>query len=293
MRIGFIGLGHMGKPMVMNLYRCGAELIAYVRNKVLPELEQKGIKSTKHLQDIATCDIIFLCLPDTQVVTDILFGENGIARNLKAGQIVCDFSTIDYHASIEMAKKLGERGVDFMDAPISGMEARAIDGTLTIMCGGKKEIFDVLMPYFTYMGTNILYMGAYGCGQLTKAINNTLFDINMAALAEMLPVAVKLGLDPELIGSVINSSSGRSYASEFFIPRILRGNFEDGYPLKNAYKDLVSGADLSASLCMPLPVMHAATTTYQMALLKGLGDKDKGAMTCVFEDLIGAKFRKK
>ena len=140
-------------------------------------------------------------------------------------------------------------------------------------------------------GTNILYMGPSGCGQLAKAINNTLFDINMAALAEILPVAAKLGLDPGLIGSVINSSSGRSFSSEFFIPRILSGNFGDGYPLEKAYKDLVSIASLSANLCLPLPVTHAATTTYQMAMLQGLGDKDKGAMTCLFETLAGVKFR--
>ena len=109
----------------------------------------------------------------------------------------------------------------------------------------------------------------------------------------MLPMAVKLGLDPEAIGAVVNSSSGKSYASEFFIPRILKRNFGDGYPLEHAYKDLVSGAELGAQLCIPLPVMHAATSTYQMAMLKGLGHKDKGAMICVFEDLLGLKYEKK
>jgi 3-hydroxyisobutyrate dehydrogenase-like beta-hydroxyacid dehydrogenase len=104
-------------------------------------------------------------------------------------------------------------------------------------------------------------------------------------------MAVKLGRDPEKIGSVVNSSSGRSYASEFFVPRILKRNFSDGYPLDDAYKDLVSGAELAAQLCIPLPVMHAATVTYQMAMRKGLGQKDKGAMICVFEELVGADFR--
>ena len=175
-----------------------------------------------------------------------------------------------------------------MDAPVSGMEASAIDGTLTIMCGGKKETFDRLIPYLRCIGRNIYYMGSHGSGQLAKVINNILFDINIAAFAEVLPMAVKLGLDPEQMGEVINSSSGRSYASEFFIPRILSRNFGDGYPLEQAYKDLICGADLSARLCAPLPVMHAAMTTYQMALRKGLGDKDKGAMVCVFEDLLGS-----
>ena len=291
MKIGFIGLGQMGKPMAMNLRRNGVELMVHVRKTPTPDWETAGIAVTRQLRDIVRCEIIFLCLPDTHVVTEVLLHENGIAESLSPGQIICDFSTIDYQASITIAEKLAARAVEYLDAPISGMEARAIDGTLTIMCGGKKPIFDKLLPFLRFMGTNILYMGPSGCGQLAKAINNTLFDINMAALAEILPVAAKLGLDPELIGSVINSSSGRSFASEFFIPRILSGNFGDGYTLEKAYKDLVSIASLSANLCLPLPVTHAATTTYQMAMLQGLGDKDKGAMTCLFETLAGVKFR--
>lgn len=291
MKIGFIGLGQMGKPMAMNLRRNGVELMVHVRKKPASEFETAGIAVTRQLRDIACCEVIFLCLPNTQVVTEVLMHENGLAESLRPGQIICDFSTIDYQASITIAETLAARAVDYLDAPISGMEARATDGTLTIMCGGKKSIFDQLLPVLQFMGTNILYMGPSGCGQLTKAINNTLFDINMAALAEILPVAVKLGLAPELIGSVINSSSGRSFASEFFIPRILNGNFGDGYPLEKAYKDLVSIASLSANLCLPLPVTHAATTTYQMAMRQGLGDQDKGAMTCLFEALVGVKFR--
>lgn len=293
MKIGCVGLGQMGKPMAANMMKCGETVIAYdIRTDAFADLEQKGVKTTTNLQDIAGCDIIFLSLPDTQIVKVVLLGEKGLLGSLKKGQIVADLSTINYTASTEIAKVLAEKGVEFMDAPVSGMEARAIDGTLTVMCGGKKEIFDLLLPYFKCIGTNILHMGIHGCGQLTKAINNILFDINIAAFAEILPMAIKLGLDPEQIGSVVNSSSGKSYASEFFIPRILKRNFGDGYPLEHAYKDLVSGAELGAQLCIPLPVMHAATTTYQMALCKGLGKKDKGAMICVFEDLLATRFEK-
>jgi len=293
MKIGFMGLGQMGKHMALNLLKCGEQVVVNdIRTDAFSEFDKRGVKTTTGLQDIAACDIIFLSLPDTKVVKEVLLGENGLLGSLKKGQVVADLSTIHYTASIEIAKALEDKGVEFMDAPVSGMEARAIDGTVTVMCGGKKEIFDMLMPYFKCMGSNILHMGTHGCGQLTKAINNILFDINIAAFAEMLPMAVKLGLDAEQIGSVINSSSGRSYASEFFIPRILKRNFGDGYPLEHAYKDLVSGAELSAQLCIPLPLMHAATTTYQMAMLKGLGHKDKGAMICVFEDLLGTTCRK-
>ena len=294
MKIGFVGLGQMGKPMAINMVKCGDEvLVNDLNTDLFPELQAKGAKTTTNLQEIAQCDVILLSLPDTKVVQAVLLGDKGILSSLRPGQIVADLSTINYTASIEIARALEAKGVEFMDAPVSGMEARAIDGTLTVMCGGKKEIYEKLTPYFQCIGTNIMYMGKHGCGQLTKAINNILFDINIAAFAEMLPMAVKLGLDPEAIGAVVNSSSGKSYASEFFIPRILKRNFGDGYPLEHAYKDLVSGAELGAQLCIPLPVMHAATTTYQMAMLKGLGHKDKGAMICVFEDLLGLKYEKK
>lgn len=294
MKIGFMGLGQMGKPMAINLLKCKEEVLVYdVRTDAYPELSGKGAKTTTNPQDIAACSIIFLSLPDDKVVNTVLFGQKGLLPGLQKGQIIADLSTIKYTASTEIARRLEEKGVEFMDAPVSGMEARAIDGTLTIMCGGKKSVYECLMPYFQTMGNNILFMGPHGCGQLTKAINNILFDINIAAFAEILPMAVKLGLDPEQIGTVINNSSGRSYASEFFIPRILKRHFSDGYPLAHAYKDLVSGAELGAQLCIPLPVMHAATATYQMALLKGLGSKDKGAMTCVFEDLLDVKYEKK
>jgi 3-hydroxyisobutyrate dehydrogenase-like beta-hydroxyacid dehydrogenase len=294
MKIGFVGLGQMGKPMAINLLKCGDEvLVNDLKTDSFPELEAKGAKTTTSLQEIAKCDIILLSLPNTEVVKAVLLGEKGILASLRKGQIVADTSTINYTGSIEIAKVLEAKGVEFMDAPVSGMEARAIDATLTVMCGGKKEIYETLLPYFKCIGNNIMYMGTHGCGQLTKAINNILFDINIAAFAEILPMAVKLGLDPEAIGTVVNNSSGKSYASDFFIPRILRRHFSDGYPLEHAYKDLVSGAELGAQLCIPLPVMHAATTTYQMAMLKGLGHKDKGAMICVFEDLLGVKYEKK
>lgn len=293
MNLGFLGLGQMGKPMAFNLSKCGEPLTVFdVRHDAYPECQAQGIGTTNSLEDLADCDILFLSLPDSKVVEKVILEQGGLLEVLHSGSIVCDLSTIDYMDSRRIGEACESKGVEFMDAPVTGMEARAIDATLTVMCGGKHEIYELLAPYLKYMGQNILFMGKAGAGQLSKAINNILFDINIAAVAEILPMAVKLGLDPEMIGSVINSGSGRSYASEFFIQRILRNHFADGYPLEHAYKDLVCGAELSAQLCVPLPVMHAATTTYQMALLKGLGAHDKGAMIKVFEELLGVEVRK-
>jgi 3-hydroxyisobutyrate dehydrogenase-like beta-hydroxyacid dehydrogenase len=231
-------------------------------------------------------------LPSAEAVTAVLLGEAGIADRLKPGQIVVDTSTITYGATVDLANALEVRGVRFVDAPVSGMEARARDATLTIMCGGDEATFRKIEPYLGRMGDNILFMGRSGSGQLTKLINQLLFDINAAALAEILPMAVKMGLDPEKVGSVVNSGTGRSYASEFFIPRVLEGNFAEGYAMRNAYKDLVSAAELGGKACIPMPVLAAATATYQMALLQGHGDKDKGGMIHVFEGALGVEFRK-
>lgn len=292
MKLGFAGLGAMGRPMALNLLKSGADLLAFSRK---PEnykaFADSGAAVTTNPADLATVDILFLCLPNSDVVEDFLFGANGIAGDIPTGQIIVDFGTSNYKATLRIFNRLADKRVSFLDAPVSGMEARAVEGTLTVMCGGEKSVFERVKPFFECVGNNILYMGGSGTGQLTKLLNQLLFDINMAALAEVFPLAVKLGLDPKDAGNVINTGTGRSFASEFFISRILEDNFTDGYSLKNAYKDLVSGSELSAEMCIPLPVMHAAKTTYQMAILEGHGDLDKGAMICVFERLLGVLCR--
>ncbi len=293
MRIGFIGLGQMGKHMALNLLKSEEELIVNdIRADHFSEFVERGALATTDLSELAQADILFLSLPNSQIVKNFLLGEKGLIQYLRSGQIVIDLSTINYSTTLEIAKELGNKGVEFVDAPVSGMEARALEGTLTLMCGGTKEVFERVRPLLECIGNNIIYMGTQGSGQLTKLINQLLYDINVAALAEILPMSVKMGLDSEKVGQVINSGTGRSQASEFFIPRILEGNFQEAYPMKNAYKDLVSGAEIAAHQGIPMPVLSAATNTYQMALLKGYGDRDKGGMIGVYEDLLGVSFRK-
>lgn len=292
MHIAFVGLGQMGRPMAINMLKSGAKLtVSSASGKRHAELEAKGAQATSDPAVVARADIVFLCLPGTDAVRETLFGEKGIASMMGATQIIVDTSTMDYLETREFAEKLGERGIGFIDAPVSGMEARAIEGTLTAMCGGKAETLEKVRPYLSCVANNILHMGDSGSGQLSKLINQLLFDINCAAIAEVLPMAAKLGIDPEKIGKIINSGTGRSYASEFFIPRILKNNFSDGYPLQHAYKDIDAGAKVSATHNIPMPVLAAASATYQMALLKGHGHLDKGAMIRVFEELLGVQFR--
>ena len=294
MDIAFVWLGQMGYPMAINMLKSGARVtVSSASGKRHAEMEAKGARATTDPAEISRAGIVFLSLPGTDEVWEILFGKRGIAPLMKKGQIVVDTSTIDYSATLEMAAALEEKGIGFLDAPVSGMEARAIEGTLTAMCGGKAETLEAVRPYLACVSNSILHMGDAGCGQLSKLINQLLFDINCAAIAEILPMAVKLGIDPTKIGKIVNSGTGKSYASEFFIPRILKNHFSDGYPLKHAYKDLVSGATLGASMSVPMPVLAAATATYQMALLKGHGKLDKGAMIKVYEELLGVDFRTK
>lgn len=294
MKIGFIGLGQMGKPMAMNMLKSGAELVVTARETTsFAEFKAKGAQTTENLKDMSDADIVFLSVPNGKAVQSIVTGEGGLLGVARQGQIIVDTSTITYSETLEIARKCADRAVVFVDAPVSGMEKRAIEGTLTVMCGGERAVFEKVKPFLELIGDKILYMGPIGSGQATKLINQLLFDINAAALAEVLPMAMKMGLDPDLVGEVINSGTGRSYASEFFIPRILRGHFSDGYLMKHAYKDLVSGAHISADLGIPMPVLAAATATYQTALLRGHGDKDKGGMVQVFEELLGVRYRTK
>jgi len=292
MRIGFLGLGQMGKHIALNLLKSGEELVVNdVKTDSYAEFEARGARTTTDLAEIAAADFIFLSLPNSSVVRSVLFANDGLCKRWKAGQTIVDLSTITYSATIEIATILEQYGVAFLDAPVSGMEARAKDGTLTVMCGGPRETFDRVRPYLDCIGNKILYLGVSGSGQLTKLINQLLFDISAAALAEILPMAVKMGLDPESVAEVVNSGTGRSYASEFFLPRILAGGFGEGYPMKAAYKDLISAAEISVNLGIPLPVLAAATATYQQALLRGYGNQNKGGMIQVFEELLGVRFR--
>ena len=188
MKLAFVGLGQMGRHMAANLAGGEDELLAVDRNlDRFPDLQARGARTSTVVGDVVEADIIFLCLPSAEAVTGVLLAEGGIADRLKPGQIVVDTSTITYGATVELSKALEVRGIRFIDAPVSGMEARARDASLTIMCGGDEATFALIEPYLARMGNNVLFMGPPGSGQLTKLINQLLFDINAAALAEILP----------------------------------------------------------------------------------------------------------
>ena len=285
----------MGKWMALNVMKASFDLTVFdVNAQAMKRLTDQGAKSASTSAEIAEqVDWVFLSLPNTAIVEQVIFGADGIIHGARPGLIVVDCGMTSYLPTLDFARRLQERGIHFTDAPVSGMEARAREGTLTIMFGGEEAIFEQVRPALDAVGNKVIYMGAVGSGQLTKLVNQLLFNISAAAIAEVLPMAAKLGLDPERVTQVITTGTGRSFAAEFFAPLALEGRFDQGYPLKNAYKDMVSAAEICAYQKIPLPLVHAATTTYQMALAEGYGDEGKGAMIKVFERILGVEFRKK
>ena len=294
-KIGFIGLGEMGKWMSLNFLKAGYDVMV---SDVIPEavkfLTDQGAETADTPSEMADkVDWLFLSLPNTEIVEAVVLGPNGIIKSGKPGLVVIDLSTISYLPTLEISRKLMEKGIVFADAPVSGMGERAKEGTLTIMFGGEPAVFETLKPALDIIGNKIIHMGGVGSGQLTKLINQLLFNISCAGVAEVLPMAAKLGLDPEKVTQVVTTGTGRSFAAEFFVPLALENRFDDGYPIKHAYKDMISAAEISARQKIPLPVVQATTNTFQMALASGFGDESKGSLIKVFEKFLGVEFRKK
>ena len=294
-RIGFIGLGQMGKWMVLNLAKCRFALTVFdIDEKALSFFSRRDVDQTSSASELATrVDLILLSLPSPAVVEDVVFGKDGIIQGSKPGQIIVDCGTSGYSWTQNFSESLQEYGLRFADAPVTGLEQRAKDATLTIMYGGTAELLEDIRPVLEAIGNKIVNMGDIGSGQLAKMINNILYNANMAALAEVLPMAAKLGLDPEKVAETINSGSGQSFASKFFIPSILENRFDQSYSLNNAYKDMQNAAEISAHYKIPLPMINTAMTTYQTALSLGFGAEDKGAMIKIFENTIKVTFRRK
>lgn len=293
--VGFIGLGQMGKWMALNLIKAGfAVRIQDIDPQAVAFVADQGAASCKTPAEAAEAvDWLFMSLPNTEIVEQVVFGKDGIVEGARSGLIVVDLSTIGYLPTLEISKKLGDRGILFADAPVSGMESRARQGDLTIMFGGDESVLAQLRPAMDVIGSRIVHMGTVGSGQLTKLINQLLFNISCAGIAEVLPMAAKLGLDPEKVTQVVTTGTGRSFAAEFFVPLALENRFDEGYPIKHAYKDMISAAEISAHQKIPLPVVQAATGTFQMALAEGHGDENKGSLIKVFERILGVEFRKK
>ena len=291
--VGFIGLGAMGGRMARNVIKNGYDLWVYdVVPQSLTPVVGAGAQAADSPRQVAErCDWIVLSLPDGGVVDQVLHGQEGLRSAVRDGQIIVDCGTTDPTQTCELAEELAAVGVAWLDAPVSGLDARAEDGILTIMVGGDHGAFDQVLPLLRTMGELVVHMGPSGQGQLMKMTNNVLFNISCAALAEILPFAATLGLDPEKVRAVVGTSSGQSFGFDFFSERIIEGDFETGYKMRLAYKDMGNMMARANQARMPLPVTSATMQTYQMALAQGYGEESKAAMVKVWERAMDVNVR--
>ena len=292
-KVGVIGLGAMGSGMARNILKGGFPLWVYdLCPETLHELVARGAQAAEDITDIGErCDWIVFALPDASVVESVLFGTDGLKPALKPGHILIDCGTSHPVFAQQAAETLHKAGIAFLDAPVSGMPSGAEAGTLTVMVGGDENAYNTVTPLLETIGETIVHMGPAGNGQLAKITNNVLYNISCAAMAEVLPMAAKMGLDSEKICSVVSSGTGQSYGFDFFSPLILQRNFTPGYPMQSAYKDMATIMEIANQQQIPLPVTTATMQTYQMALAQNLGAENKGAMIKVWESLLGVEVK--
>lgn len=294
-KIGFIGLGRMGAGMAQNMLKNVGQLHVFDSHAgaMRPLVEAGATASTSPADMAGTCDLIFICLPYAPEVRAAVFGDDGIAQAAPQGLTIVDTTTLDRSDALAIADEAAAEGIAYWDCPISGMPFRAKDGTLTVMFGGTDAAFDDVKEYLDYIGTSIIHCGALGTGQAMKALNNIIYNVNIAALAEVLPLTVAVGLDPEQVAAIVTSGSSRSFASEYFVPRMLEGQFDSDFALSAAYKDIVNVERMAEDAGARLPVVQAMIGSYKAAIEAGYGDEPKSAMLKVYEEALGVTFRKK
>ncbi len=294
MKIGFIGLGVMGKNMATNLIKKGYNLKVSDLNKdAVNELKEMGAEEGQSAAEVASgSDIVFTSLPNSQIVEGVVTGKGGILEGAKEGTIYIDLSSITPKTIQNIAKKANEKGVKVLDAPVSGGLAGAQKGTLTIMVGGDEETFNKALPVLSCIGTKVSHVGDIGAGDTMKLVNNLLLGINMVAVSEALALGVKAGLKPEVMYDIISQSSGSSYAlTAKYKNFIAKGNFVPGFSTDLQYKDLQLAVDTAKDLKMPLLVGNVAQQMYEVARAKGLGTEDISAVIKVYEELGNIEVR--
>jgi len=291
--VGFIGLGRMGLGMASNLARAGVPLTVYdARPQAMEACVGLGASIASDAADLAArVQYLFLCLPSETEVDDVLFAKQGVVTTAADGLVIVDTTTMNYGAALRLAEKSQQAGLHYSDCPISGMPFRAEDGTLTMMFGGRGEMFTDARPYLDIMGKFIVHCGEVGMGQLMKAVNNIVYNVNIAAICEVMPLAVKAGLAPDKLAEVLTTASSRSFASEYFVPRILERKFDGDFSLQAAFKDIVNIQEAAARYQATMPVVDAMVSTYQSAIDMGFGEQPKSAMVKVYERQLGQEVR--
>ncbi|MEG0269744.1 MAG: 2-hydroxy-3-oxopropionate reductase, partial [Clostridia bacterium] len=289
MKIGLIGLGIMGKPMAKNLLKAGYELKVNDLNKAaVDEVCACGATAAKDIPSLAKeCDVILTMLPNSPQVKQVLLGKGGVCEGIRSGSIVADMSSINPMATREIAAELEKLGVEMVDAPVSGGEPKAVDGTLSFMVGGKQEVFDQMKPILEKMGASVVLCGGIGAGNVTKLCNQIIVAVNIAALSEAFTLGQKAGVSCEAIYEAIRGGLAGSTVMNAKGPMMMDRNFKPGFKIDLHIKDLNNVLDTAKSVDAPVFL-----TTQVMEMMKvlhhdGEGQSDHSALVKFYEKLTG------
>ena len=286
MHIGFIGLGIMGKSMAMNLLKAGFTLTVYNRNAAkCGPLVDAGAAAVSSPRDAAKCsDVVVTIVSDTPDVEAVLFGEEGIWHGLKEGHIVIDMSSISPAETRRYATRLRNKKVEMLDAPVTGGEKGAIEGTLAIMVGGKQETYNKCLPIFQALGKTVVYAGESGSGQKTKLVNQMLCAQYIVAMAEGLRFTRSSGLDMETTLKVVSGGAAGSWMLSNLAPRILQNDFAPGFTIKLQQKDLRLVREALQDMTGIYPATELAYALFSEAVASGLGDLGTQGLIKLFKD---------
>jgi 2-hydroxy-3-oxopropionate reductase len=294
MNIGFIGLGIMGRPMAKNLIKAGYRLRVYDKYANCDDLVSLGAGAGASNRDVASqSDVVITMLPNSPQVKEAILGSGGVIEGIAAGKIVVDMSSIAPEASREVGEALKARGAAFLDAPVSGGEPKAVDGTLAIMVGGDQKTFDTVRPVLETMGSSVTLVGDTGSGNVTKLANQIVVALNIAAVSEAFVLAAKAGVDPVKVFEAIKGGLAGSTVMNAKIPMILEGNFKPGFRVELHIKDLQNALDTAHQLNVPVPLTAAVMETLQALKVDGLAASDHSAIVRYYEKLAGQEVRKR
>jgi 2-hydroxy-3-oxopropionate reductase len=291
--IGFIGLGIMGKPMAHNLLRAGYPLVVHSRSRPpVDELATAGASAAWSPREVAEqSEVVITMLPDSPDVEQVALGPEGLIEVGRPGLIHVDMSTIAPATAVRVAHTLAEKGVRCLDAPVSGGDIGAQQGTLSIMVGGDEEIFERVRPIFDVLGRSAVLCGPNGAGQTVKACNQVVVAVTIAGVSEALTLGTKAGVDPATVVQVLSGGAARCWMLENRGQRMVRGDFEPGFRIRLHHKDLNIVRQTSQDYAIPLPVTAAVHELFTTAMAQGRGDLDHSGLLTVIEELAAIEAR--
>ena len=293
MNIGFIGVGIMGRPMARNLLKAGFALTVYDKFAKLDDLVALGAKAATSNKDVAAnSEVIITMLPNSPQVREAVLGADGVLDGAKSGTILVDMSSIAPAAAQEICAAVKTKGVVMIDAPVSGGEPKAIEGTLAIMVGGDAKAFETVKPILEKLGSSAVRVGDIGAGNVTKLANQIIVALNIAAVSEAFVLATKAGVDPDAVFNAIKGGLAGSTVMNAKVPMILDGNFKPGFRIELHIKDLQNALDTAHALNAPLPLTANIMETLQALKCDGMGANDHSAIVRHYEKLAKVEVRK-